>query len=681
MNYQDCYAEYDEGNRTLRVGNSRIEKVIRLRGSFLCTQSVKDRRSGAEWAGGPPLWQRCPVLGAEEEPSVRFEAKEQGSVPGVSPHLEAVLTMTGKEGTAWYEYRVFPGIPFVFCQIFAEKGGALDLGKTGEEALRCTGIESQYVQDADGEVCCGSDTLDCIPLGNRHLEAEVFIFYDKTDRNDSLLERQTVPVYRNGRLERDGNLFRISDYPRGDSLLLVRHAPTASSALNRQGKDLAIQGNRYAALLGTGMDFSAMPPGKVPYYASAVGAAKTAGIWEEFWRYSTASSQGGPRGSLFVMSNTWGDRSQDMAVCEEFLMQELERARELGVDIVQIDDGWEAGITANSLRKAGGVWEGFYRDNGDFWQVNPERFPNGLEPVAAKAREYGIELGLWFGPDSSQDFCNVKRDVETLWGLYRRYGVRYFKLDGVKIRSKLGEMRFLYLLEELTRRSGGEIRFNLDVTAEDRFGYLYHPEYGTLFVENRYTDFGNYYPHNTFKNLWSLAAVLPARRLQMELLNPRRNPQKYAGMPFAPGGYRIDYLFASVMPANPLVWMELSHLGEEDAAVLAGIISVYREHATELFQARVIPIGECPNGMRFSGYLCRNADGSSGHLLLFREETEADAYAFQLPLSLQNARISALYQSAPAVFSQEGERIRVTFSSWKSFLWLAYGPEEPPAEA
>ena len=183
-------------------------------------------------------------------------------------------------------------------------------------------------------------------------------------------------------------------------------------------------------------------------------------------------------------------------------MGELERAHELGVDIMQIDDGWQHGVTANSGRVKGGVWEGYYAYNDDFWQVDPMRFPHGLTPIVEKAAEYGVEVGLWFSPDSSRDFANVERDVETLINLYRKYGVRHFKLDGIKVRNKICETRLIYLLNRLSELSGGDIQFNLDVTAEDRFGYFYQQQYGTLFVENRYTDWGNYYPYRTFKNVW-----------------------------------------------------------------------------------------------------------------------------------------------------------------------------------
>ena len=667
MNFLDCYAEFDPQTGLLAVGNSRTRREMQLEGGGLRTLRLLDAQNGTEWAGDArPI--RPPVLREGERPAASLAAGPR-SRHGMAPHLLASLALSGSSGTVWHEFLLFPGISFLFYQIRVEKTGE-PAGEVrhGEEAA-VTGIELRD-RAAGEEGCCPSDTIECLPLGNRHLKLESVLLFDKTDRNDSLCERKTVPVYSRGRREEEGNLFHLFDYPHGDSLLLVKHSPTPSSALNRQSRDLLLEGNRCAVLLGSGVDFANMPEGRVPFYATAAGVGKTDQIWEEFWRYSTAFSQGDPRGALFVMSNTWGDRSQDMAVCEEFICRELEQAQKLGVDILQIDDGWETGVTANSRRRQGGVWEGYYSDDADFWQVDPERFPNGLEPVVQKAKACGVELGLWFSPDSSRDFANVERDIETLWGLYSRYGVRYFKLDGVKIRSKRAETRFLSLLETLTSRSGGDIRFNLDVTAEDRFGYLFQTQYGTLFVENRYTDFGNYYPHNTFKNLWRLAEVLPARRLQMEVLNPRRNPQNYAGMPFAPGLYRMDYLLGTVMPANPLIWMEMSHLSPEDAALLAAVSAVYRRHAAELFEARVIPVGDCPDGQSFSGYCCAGPDRRYAHLLLFREETAESAHRFQLPVSLDGGRMELLYQSAPVRLEPDGETILADFCEVRSFIWV-----------
>ena len=667
---KDCFARYDKDISALIVGNGRIEKKVIFKGSFVRTVSVLDKTNDTEWKCGSALWQRCPILGETESPKIDVNIVECDEPFGMKPHLKAIVTLCGERGTVWYEYTVFDDIPFVFGQIFVEQKERIGFDATDGESdkVSYSGIEADYSRGADGEFICGEDTIDCIPIGRVHIEVESVKLYDKTDGNDSLVERLKTPIYKSARRELDGNIFCINDYPSGNSLMLIKHSPTQSSALNRKGCDLIMQGSSFAVLRGNGIDFSNIPSGKVPYYASAIGVAKSEDIHNELWRYNTAMTVSDPRRSLFIMSNTWGDRSQDIAVCESFMIGEIKRAVKLGVDIIQIDDGWQSGVTANSRRRKGGVWEGYYKDDPNFWQINPEKFPNGLTPLVEMARGYGIEIGLWFSPDSSYDFVNVDKDIETILSLYNKYGIRYYKLDGVKIRNKTCEMRFIYLLEELTKRTGGDIRFNLDVTAEDRFGYLYHPEYGTLFVENRYTDFTSYFPHNTFKNLWNLASVIPTRRLQMELLNIRRNSDKYKGMPFAPSTYKMDYVFGVVMPANPLVWMEMTGLEDADAALLSKITEVYKKYAEEFFASRVIPIGNAPNGMTFSGYLCDSENYA--HLLLFRESAAKDTFTYSLTIDIADKKAETLYNSASVDFNISGAEITVRFSEERSFVWL-----------
>ena len=669
--FKDCYAFYDENTGYIRLGNSKIEKVLQVKGAGVRTDSVRDTATDFEWSGAKALWQRCPVID-EETPTISFETQIIENPYGMKSHLKAVLCLKGKKGTVWYEYLIFPEIAFIYNQNFVSKQGNIEILEQEKIINAPTGIEEEQNKTQVNAV--NFDVLDCVPLGSRHLNVKSFKLYDKTDYNDMLVEQQSATVYtfRNGDLKRDGNVFCINDYTSDNSIMLIKHSPTESSALNRKGCDFTMQGNVYATLYGTGIDFNSMPDGKVPYYASAVGVGKTENIYEEMWRYNTAFSVDDPRGALFCMSNTWGDRSQDMAVCESFMLKEIERAHQMGVDIIQIDDGWQLGVTANSLRKKGGVWEGYYADNSDFWAVNPERFPNGLQTVVDKAREYGIEFGLWFSPDSSNDFENYQKDVDTLMNLYNTYGIRYFKLDGVKIRNKLCEMRFIKLLQELTNRTKGDMRFNLDVTAEDRFGYMYESQFGTLFVENRYTDFPNYFPHNTFKNVWNLAHVIPTRRLQMELLNTRRNTDKYEGVLFAPNTYSPDYLFATVMVANPLFWMEMTNLAEEDAENLAKISAVYKDYKAELFHSRVVPIGNRPDGMNFSGYFCECSDTKTYNLILFREAAKCDTFTFKLPKDISHLKGEVIYQNANSEYNINGKQITIKFSQKRSFVWLRF---------
>lgn len=90
--------------------------------------------------------------------------------------------------------------------------------------------------------------------------------------------------------------------------------------------------------------------------------------------------------------------------------------------------------------------------------------------------------------------------------------------------------------------------FNLDATAGRRGGYHSMNEYGNIFLENRYTDWGNYYPYRTLRNLWQLSRYVPAEKMQVEFLNKWRNADKYADNDiFAPKSYSFDYLLALLL--------------------------------------------------------------------------------------------------------------------------------------
>ena len=337
---KSCYARFDADRGILLVGNDKIEKKIQINGGLYRTESVTDKIGGAAWSGESP-WQRVPILNEGETPEISFESGERENRMGIKPHLEAKLKCTGERGEFCLELAVFPCVPFVYSRstVFAREIGESNEKKTERED--CSGIEKAQSAKVLGEVC-GSDTLDCIPLGRRHMKVESICLYDKTDVNDTLVERQTAPVYSRGSLERRGNIFSVNDYPNGDSLVLVKHSPTQSSALHRVSPDLVFKGDKFVSLMGSGVDYSALPKEEIPCYASAVGVGRTDGIIDACIDYFDCYG-GSPEKELFVMSNTWGDRSQDARVCESFVLGELERARLVGVDIMQIDDGWQKG--------------------------------------------------------------------------------------------------------------------------------------------------------------------------------------------------------------------------------------------------------------------------------------------------------------------------------------------------
>jgi len=217
----------------------------------------------------------------------------------------------------------------------------------------------------------------------------------------------------------------------------------------------------------------------------------------------------------------------------------------------------------------------------------------------------------------------------VLLDLYRRFGMRHFKIDIYDISSKLGEKRLARMLEGVLEGSSGEVAFQMDLTACRRFGYFLHPQIGEIFLENRYTDWGNYHPHCTLRNIWHLSKYIPTRRLEVEFLDLSRNAERYPDDPLAPQGYPMDYAFGIAMVGSPLAWMEMSILSQEQVQALRPIIAAWRRERAALLACNIWPIGEEPSGTSWTGFQAVGGQGE-GYLVLFRELNDRDSARFGL---------------------------------------------------
>ena len=107
---------------------------------------------------------------------------------------------------------------------------------------------------------------------------------------------------------------------------------------------------------------------------------------------------------------------------------------------------------------------------------------------------------------------------------------------------------------------------------------------------------------------------------------------------------------------------------DEDAEKLARISAVYKNYKKELFNSRVVPVGNRPNGANFSGYCCIGEDAT--HLILFRETTDKDSFTFNLPQNIDGKAVEIIYQNADASLKVDGDTVSVKFSDERSFVWL-----------
>lgn len=635
--FQDCYVLY-EGNE-LKIGNDLVERVWNVQGDIPTVLSLVNKQTKKEWfaIGGNYDWLSYPdkqyaffnsTFTTETKQNIFVEADTDDDCGVGRKHLRVIVSIEYDSYLVKWVHMVYPQTPILrsFLQVELKNGEVLTEFAEQEVTIRGELFNSKELDD---------DYQDCFPLEPVHCGWKSVQFIDKTDDYDNLVHTQHGLFSRRESRFVNGNLCFVEDHLSKEGLTFIKEGPTPLAYLGSTKSDFYIKGQN---VFTTGWGF-----GKKELKESKVMTTygSTVLLWSRDCEnaYSTLNEYHNsihvflPEKDAFVMSNTWGDQSCDGRLSEEFLLKELERAKKVGIDFYQIDDGWQKGTTSNSVNP-GGVWgTGYYKENPDFWKVNEKRFPNGLEPVIASAKEKGIRMGLWFSPDSINEFENWENDCRVLIDLHNQYGISAFKMDGIKFESKVGEENLTKLFKRVITETNGEVFFNVDVTAQIRSGYYGRLQYGSLFMENRFTGvFGswpNYFPHCTLRNLWMLSKYYPTNRLQVEFLNVKRNTELYNGDILSPASCGIEYSFAITMFANPLAWMELTGLDEETVDILGSIIPKYREVQSDILSGHVLPIGDEPNGTGWTGFQSVKADGT-GYLLLIKEYNSALSHNYQL---------------------------------------------------
>lgn len=116
-----------------------------------------------------------------------------------------------------------------------------------------------------------------------------------------------------------------------------------------------------------------------------------------------------------IIYNSWYPYRFDTN--EEKLLALVDRAKELGAELLVIDDGWMSERTSDK----GGL--------GD-WYADPVRFPSGLSAISRACHEKGLLFGLWVEPEM------ITADT----ALYRRHPdwvLRYTTREPSKMRNQM----------------------------------------------------------------------------------------------------------------------------------------------------------------------------------------------------------------------------------------------------
>ena len=586
---------------TLTLANAKFSRTIKLTAEGPRTVSLRA-------AGGSELIAAAKL---KTQPAEITAAKTR-----FSPVGEEGVAVTVARKNRKVVYRIFPGAGGVLV----DYGIKTDMSKLGPEPAEYR-AKMKWHRDAGALYRKDGDFLNFL---SRHIRVTEFLLSDMTDCHNELEQEKEWLLHT---LERPrtlaANVMDAQDVLTGEGVVFVRLAPLPRSR-PEFAPDFLLGGSPYGVMAVA----NGYAVGEVAYTGGDAGRARAL---QSFQRVLRAYRPG--RDGIFL-SNTWGDGNRDSRINEEFLMREVVAGGELGVDVIQIDDGWQKGRTANSaaVKKGGGTWATYWDVDPDFWKPCPIRFPNGLEGVVAAAKARGMKFGLWFGPDSSNDCAHWQDDADCLLDFHRRLGIDYFKMDSMVIRTGVAEERQRKMFNRMLELSQGAMTFDLDCTANVRPGYFGLVDIGPLFVENRYIrkESRLWWPHYTLRNAWSLAKVIDPVRLRMEVLNPERMPELYGNDPLSPKNWPADAVFATAMCFSPLGWFEISNLSPETTAAMKPLVATWKRERANIHGGVIHSVGARPDGRAWTGFLIEGADGKCGYALIFRELNENNEFELDL---------------------------------------------------
>ena len=481
------------------------------------------------------------------------------------------------------------------------------------------------------------------PVSGNNYTLRVVRLYAVTDYHDNFVSENEVYMYRGKIGRQQGNIFFLDDPLTKETLVFISTAPDYAKVMLELG-----EGKVKIDTCGHGI------------VAGRCKKADSEALVRAWYRRKCKPTY------LYTMANTWGDCNAFYRVADDFIKGEIEGAALLGLDTLQIDDGWQKGNTSDPTIKNERNRRLF---KGDFWELKKEKFRKGMEEMRDYAAEKGISLGLWFAPDSDNCYERLERDISVLENAYKNWDMRYFKLDMLYVDDMAMYRRFEEMLRKIYSLGEG-VFVQLDVTNGVRNGYLGVTQYGRIFAENRYTKLRTYYPHRTLQNLWNICKYIPAFKFQFELVNPTLNADCYSEDDvFAPSFCDMDYLFAITMMSNPLFWMEVQFVPEEQRKQLDRIMPVWKSIRGELANCDVVPVGERPDGVAFTGFAAYTPDRSRAYLLAFREVNEEEAYTFTLEKEIKNAEILAT--NGNVEYNANGKSVEVSFEKMRAYALIA----------
>lgn len=303
-----------------------------------------------------------------------------------------------------------------------------------------------------------------------------------------------------------------------------------------------------------------------------------------------------PERDMFILSNTWGPANPGGAQFteEDFVLKEIPAVAKLGIDVMQIDDGWQ---------KSGG--------GPDAKNFSP-KYTNGWKDIKAIADKNEVRMGLWVTAKLSTTE-ELNKNIDEL-------GFVSWKSDFDHLATRADYEDRIKKYRDVMKHAWMKTQFSLCPEYDDpRYGWYYFKEYGSIYFQNIQESLPAHLtmvPSNVLMHNWEMTKYFNSNKLQVMLQNPKRvNPERSD----APQ-HSHSYCFAMGVPFVPCFFQSAQNLDSNEQKELKDFISVYKKHRAAIFNSYTFPIGDKPNNKSWTGFQMLNEnDKKNNYLLLFRE--------------------------------------------------------------
>jgi hypothetical protein len=312
---------------------------------------------------------------------------------------------------------------------------------------------------------------------------------------------------------------------------------------------------------------------------------------------------------MYIQANTWGSsqggRQHRDAAGEENVLREIASCADLGIDVLQIDEGWQG-------------------DQYKEWNPIPPRYPDGWGKVGDAAAKAGVSLGLWMAaiPPTLED---MERNI-------REGGFVSLKLDfaSLNTRQKIDDLMDKVRALVLGRKH--QLRINWDLTeVEARYGYFFAREFGCIYLENRKPAIPVtvvYRPGTVLRDLWQISRYCNLLKFQGSIQNIDMVNKLFSDA----GAYNHAYCAAIPLMSTPLFFCETHLYSDQARDEIRPVLAAYKKVRADIYRGIVHPIGDKPDGASWTGFECELADENRGFFTLFREPgNPGPAFGYSLP--------------------------------------------------